>query len=126
MKEELEHDPIEEPYMDYEEALKTIQDQNCKPIRLEIGKLKKFEGVEVENIVDHFGYCDCGCCDCNGCYDAWLFIKCDPKYIDYFDQEFTGENFRIYGETCGTNFKVMGKSNTKRIYKNPKTKIVYL
>ena len=32
--------------MNYVEALRTIEKFNLKPIRLDIGKLKKFEGVE--------------------------------------------------------------------------------
>ena len=106
--------------MEYEEALKTIKDKNYKPIRLCIGKLKKFDGVEYsakgtapyDYIIDW--------------YDTWLFIKCDPKYVDYLNKEFIGENFKIYGEKCGSNFRIMGKVNTKKIYKNPKAKIINL
>ncbi len=101
-------------------ALKTIKDKNYKPIRLCIGKLKKFDGVEFsakgtapyDYIIDW--------------YDTWLFIKCDPKYVDYLNKEFIGENFKIYGEKCGSNFRIMGKVNTKKIYKNPKAKIINL
>ena len=120
--------------MKYKEAVKDNKDRDPKPIRLEIAKFKKFEGVEIESRI---GDC-CNCCDNDNdddgytfcdCpyYDSWLIIKCDPKYIDYFDMaEFTGENFKLYGETCGDNFKIIGKSKTKYKYKNPNTKIVYL
>ena len=105
--------------MKYEEALQTIKDKNYKPIILCIGKTKKFEGVEFVET------CKALNCDALGhCYDTWLFVKCETKYVEYLNNCFRGNNFEIYGETRGSNFRVMGKCNTKKTYKNPKVKII--
>jgi len=113
--------PFVEEYMEYEKALKTIKDKNYKPIILYIGKTKRFEGVEFVE-TDKYLNCD----DFGSCYDTWLFVKCEPKYVEYLDNCFRGDNFEIYGETRGSNFRVMGKCNTKKTCKNPKVKIINL
>jgi hypothetical protein len=122
--------------MYYKQAVKKNKDRNPKPIRLEIGKFEKFEGVEIESWMGDCCNCSdndndynnwgCTFCDCPH-PDNWLIIKRNQKYIDYFDMnEFTGENFKLYGETYGTNFHIIAKIEKKRKYKNFNTKIIYL
>ena len=121
--------------MNYVEALKTtlktIERFNLKPIRLEIGKRKKFEGRECPATNrdpylsrDGILVTDPAKLACH--YHTWIFVKCEPKYVDYLANHFFGKNFIIYGETCGDDFRVMGKLNTKKTYKNPKATIINL
>ena len=117
--------------MVYIEALKTIEKFNLKPIRLDIGKLKKFEGVEYpatdrEPYLKRDGTLETDPYKLSCPYDTWIFVKCGVKYVDYLDNHFFGKNFIIYGETCGDDFRVMGKMNTERTYKNPKATIINL
>lgn len=117
--------------MNYMEALKTIEKFNLKPIRLDIGKLKKFEGVEFpapdrEPYLTRDGDLETDPDKLSCPYDTWIFVKCGSKYVDYLDNHFFGKNFIIYGETCGDDFRVMGKINTKKTYKNPKATIINL
>lgn len=121
--------------MYYKQAVEKNQHRNPKPIRLEIGEFEKFEGVEFEgrsgdccNCEENFydekgGFAACNC----SYYDDILIIKCNKKYLDYFEMnEFIGEKFKLYAETHGANFQIIGKDKSKRKRKYFNTKIVYL
>ena len=113
--------------MNYEEALKTIERRDLKPVRLEFGKRKKFQGVEFtairrEPYINWLGVW----VDPRTSYNSWIFVNCGQKYVDYLDNHFFGKNFIIYGESHGDDFIIMGKSNKERTYKNPKVNIINL
>lgn len=140
--------------MKYQEFIKHTNEEgyNPKPIRLEIGKRRKYYGIEVKAKLENylpskkeFEMYE----DLNGYlvtygdvvniramemadtleYLYWLHIKCnnddDIKYLD--EHWFRGVNFSIFAGNHGDDFISLEKRILPgKNYKNPKANIVYL
>ena len=102
----------EEVILKYEEALKTIDHNELKPIEIEIDD-DYYEGFEFKVYNDGLFI------DPQG-WETWLIIHCPEGNVEDLDDRFDGIDFDLYGESRGDDFIFMHKAE-----RSPSVKFSY-